>query len=102
MNTVIKANQPNGNSQATLPVFLQIEVTATHITAYLADERIISVPLWWSWRLEQASQAERNNVQFIGAGHTAWWPELDEHLSVQGFLSGTPAPRTRTQPVLSV
>ena len=100
MNTAIKANQQNGNSQVELPAFLTIEVTATHITAHLTDEHIVSVPLLWSWRLEQASAAERSNVQIIGAGRTAWWPDVDEHLSVQGFLSGTPAPRSQSQVVL--
>ena len=63
MNTAIKASQQNGNSQVELPAFLPIEVTTTHITAHLTDERIVSVPLWWSWRLEQASPVERNHVQ---------------------------------------
>jgi hypothetical protein len=100
MNTVIKASQQNGSFQVELPAFLAVEVTATHIIAHLTDERIVSVPLWWSWRLAQASPAERSHIQIIGAGHTAWWPDVDEHLSVQGFLSGTPAPRPQSQVAL--
>ena len=97
MNTVINGNYANGDGRVEVPAFVSINVTASHITAYLTDERIVSVPLWWSWRLEQASQKERNNVHIIGAGRTAWWPDVDEHLSVQGFLSGTPAPRPQAQ-----
>ena len=99
MNTVTNGNHQKGMGHIELPAFATIQVTATHITAYLTDERIISVPLWWSWRLEQASPEERNHVQIIGAGRTAWWPDIDEHLSVQGFLSGTPAPRPASQAV---
>jgi hypothetical protein len=70
---------------------LKESVTADHITAYLSDGRVVSVPLWWSWRLEQATNAQQANYQIIGAGYTVYWPEIDEHLSVQGFLTGTPA-----------
>ncbi len=75
------------------PRFVAVGVTDDRIVATFSDDRIVSVPLWWSWRLEQASPVERNNVQIIGAGSTVYWPDIDEHLSVQGFLSGTPAPR---------
>ncbi|MCB0064254.1 MAG: DUF2442 domain-containing protein [Caldilineaceae bacterium] len=97
MNTVIPATTENGHMRPDLPKFKSIEVTVTHIIATLSDERIVSVPLWWSWRLEQASVAARENVQIIGAGRTAYWPDVDEHLSVQGFLTGTPAPRPQRQ-----
>jgi hypothetical protein len=75
------------------PRFGRVEVTDEYITAYLTDDRVVSVPLWWSWRLEAATAAQRSNYELIGAGHTAYWPDVDEHLSVQGFLFGTPAPR---------
>lgn len=73
--------------------FVVIKVTDRRITAELSDGRIVSVPLWWSWRLEQASHQERQHYEIIGAGATAYWPAIDEHLSVQGFLTGAPAPR---------
>lgn len=73
--------------------FVEIQVSDEHITAELSDGRVISIPLWWSWRLEQASLSERQNYEIIGAGATAYWPDIDEHLSAQGFLTGTPAPR---------
>jgi hypothetical protein len=75
------------------PRFVDVHVTDNRIVAAFSDERIVSVPLWWSWRLEQASPAERNNVKIIGAGYTAYWPDIDEHLSVRGFFFGSPAPR---------
>ncbi len=72
-----------------------VKVTQEHITAYFSDDRIVSVPLWWSWRLEQATPQQREHYEIIGAGHTVYWPDLDEHLSVQGFFIGTPAPRPK-------
>jgi hypothetical protein len=78
------------------PCFTHIEVTDESITACLSDGRRISLPLWWSWRLEQATPEQRNHWEISGAGHTAHWPDVDEHLSVNGFLNGTPAPRPRS------
>lgn len=86
--------QPRSTRQED-PCFERIEVTATSITAHLSDGRTVSVPLWWSWRLEQATRRQRHNCEIIGAGRVAHWPEVDEHLSVDGFLNGTPAPRPR-------
>ena len=76
------------------PRFERVRVTDAYITAHLSDGRVVSVPLWWSWRLEHASKTEREHCEIIGAGYTAYWPDVDEHLSVDGFLGGTPAPRT--------
>ncbi len=76
------------------PIFSAIECTDRYITATLSDGRIVSVPLWWSWRLAEATSAERANFQIIGAGHIAYWPDVDEHLSVQSFFTGSPAPRS--------
>jgi hypothetical protein len=81
----LPANEP--------PRFIAIQVTDKQITAELSDGRVISVPLWWSWRLEQASPLQRRNYEIIGPGATAYWPDIDEHLSVDGFLTGSPAPR---------
>lgn len=78
------------------PCLEQIEVTDTTITAHLSDGRTVSVPLWWSWRLEQATRRQRRHWEIIGAGRIAHWPEVDEHLSLEGFLKGTPAPRPKS------
>src|SRR5438552_425883 len=78
------------------PRFVEVNITAGRIVATFSDDRIVSVPLWWSWRLEQASVTERSHYQILGAGRTVYWPDVDEHLSVQGFFIGTPAPRPRS------
>lgn len=89
--TRIKDSVPQSDDE--LLRFIGIQVTDKYIVAELSDGRAVSVPLWWSWRLEQASPQERQQYELIGAGATAYWPKIDEHLSVQGFLSGAPAPR---------
>ena len=72
-----------------------VEVTDEAITAYLVDGRVISVPLAWSWRLSDATPAQRANWQLIGDGHGVHWPDVDEDISAEGMLSGIPAHRAR-------
>jgi hypothetical protein len=70
-----------------------VEVTDEAITARLIDGRVISVPLAWSWRLSEATPAQRKNWQLIGGGHGVHWPDVDEDISAEGMLHGVPAPR---------
>ena len=71
----------------------EISVTGASITAQLMDGRIISVPLAWSWRLSEATPKQRPNWRIIGDGHGVHWPDIDEDISAEGMLYGTPAPR---------
>ncbi|MBI3400933.1 MAG: DUF2442 domain-containing protein [Acidobacteria bacterium] len=71
----------------------RVEVSSETITAYLTDGRAISVPLAWSWRLSDATPAQRANWRLIGDGHGVHWPEIDEDLSADGMLNGVPAVR---------
>ncbi len=79
------------------PLIHSVEVDDQWITATFADGRRVSLPLWWSWRLEQATPAQRENWRLIALGEGAHWPEVDEDLSASGFFVGTPAPRPRAK-----
>ena len=68
-----------------------VRVTANEIIAELADGRIISVPLAWSWRLSEAIPKQRANFRLIGAGQGVHWPDVNEDISVEGMLHGIPA-----------
>jgi hypothetical protein len=59
----------------------------------LSDDRIVSVPLWWSWKLEAAEKGERQNYMISDEKNRVVWPELSEEISVLGVLTGDPAPR---------
>jgi Protein of unknown function (DUF2442) len=72
-----------------------VEVTDETITARLVDGRVISVPLAWSWRLCDATPAQRSNWTLIGDGHGVHWPDVDEDISAEGMLNGVPARRPR-------
>ena len=76
------------------PRMKSISVSGEAITAVLTDGRTISVPLSWSWRLSRATPEQRANVRLIGDGEGAHWPDVDEDISVDGMLHGSPARRS--------
>jgi hypothetical protein len=78
-----------------------VVVTDETITAHLVDGRVISVPLAWSWRLSDATPAQRANWELIGDGYGVHWPDVDEDLSADGLLNGVPARRPRRGAVQS-
>ena len=75
------------------PRIQDVRVTADEIIAHLVDGRVISVPLAWSWRLSDATPAQRANWRLIGDGHGVHWPDVDEDISAEGMLNGTPVRR---------
>ena len=87
-------------STATLtePRILSVNVTHEAIVAHLADGRVVSVPLGWSWRLTDATPEQRTHWEIIGDGQGVHWPDVDEDISVEGMLRGVPAKRpSRTE-----
>lgn len=64
---------------------------AGRIIFHLRDGRSISAPLWWSWRLEQAEQRERQNHRISPSGYRVRWPDIDEDLTTESLLNGGPS-----------
>jgi len=79
----------------TEPRALDIEITEDEIVAHLVDGRTISVPLVWSWRLSEATADQRQNFEIIGDGQGIHWPDIDEDISIEGMLCGSPARRPK-------
>jgi Protein of unknown function (DUF2442) len=79
------------------PRIQEVRVTADEIVAHLADGRVISVPLAWSWRLSEATPKQRANFRLIGTGQGVHWPDVDEDISVEGMLHGIPARPPRSK-----
>ncbi len=77
------------------PRIRNIKVTSDTITAFLVDGRTVSVPLAWSWRLSEATPAQRAKWRIIGDGQGVHWPDVDEDISIEGMLRGVPAHRPR-------
>jgi hypothetical protein len=72
---------------------LDVRVTEDTISVDLYDGRTITAPLVWFPRLLHATPGQRANWRVAGAGYGIHWPDIDEDLSTQGLLQGSPAPR---------
>jgi len=70
------------------PVAIGVSLSSQHLTLELADGRQMLVPLDWYPRLMSASKAERQNWRLLGDGYAIEWPDLDEHIGVEGLLAG--------------
>jgi hypothetical protein len=77
------------------PRIVEVDVTKDAIVAQLADGRVVSVPLAWSWRLSDATPAQRKRFEIIGRGEGVHWPDIDEDISLHGMLHGVPARRPK-------
>jgi hypothetical protein len=75
------------------PRLQTVFVTDDLISACLTDGRTITVPPAWSWRLSDATPAQRQHFEIIGNGTGIHWPDVDKDVSVQGMLHGVPAKR---------
>jgi hypothetical protein len=69
--------------------------TEETISVDLIDGRTITVPLVWYPRLLNATPEQRQDWQVCGGGYGIHWEEIDEDLSTEGMLRGSPAPRNQ-------
>jgi hypothetical protein len=70
---------------------VDVRVSATTLTVALRDGREISAPLDWFPKLREASLQDLAVWEPAAAGYGIHWPNIDEDLSVDGLLKGTPA-----------
>jgi hypothetical protein len=70
------------------PVAVKVSFAADRLIIELADGRSFSVPLAWYPRILHGSESERQNWQILGDGYAIEWPDLDEHIGVEGLLAG--------------
>ena len=68
-----------------------VRVSSTTLTVVLRDGRKISAPLDWFPKPKSAPPQKRSVWEPAAAGHGIHWPIIDEDLSVDGLLRGTPA-----------
>jgi hypothetical protein len=69
-----------------------VRCTQDTLAVDLMDGRTIIVPLAWYPRLLRATPDQREQRRVSGGGYGIHWPELDEDLSTEGLLRGSPAP----------
>ena len=72
----------------TAPVAVHVTITDDRLIVDLADGRSLLVPLAWYPRLVHGAPAERQHWQLLGEGYAIEWPDLDEHIGIEGLLAG--------------
>lgn len=72
-----------GKAQATRLAFDE-----NSFSVFLADGRILNVPLAFFPRLLQADKRHREHYKFSGDGTGIHWDDLDEDISIEGLLLG--------------
>jgi hypothetical protein len=70
------------------PSVVEVTFEDRHLSLGLADGRLIRIPLEWYPRLLHANRAERRNWRLLGDGYAVEWPDLDEHIGIEGLLAG--------------
>lgn len=68
---------------------MSAQVTAVDLVISLSDGRRIATPLSWYPILMRATEEQRARYEMSPFG--VHWPDLDEDLSIEGMLSGTPS-----------
>ena len=72
---------------------VNVEISEDELKVELLDGRTITVPLAWYPRLLHATAEQCANWKVAGGGYGIHWSEIDEDLSAEGLLRGSPAPR---------
>lgn len=70
---------------------LGITVTEDRLSVDVSGGAAVSVPLTNYPRLLHGNGAERNHWRLIGSGEGIRWPELDEDLSIESLIAGSPS-----------
>ncbi|NIV00835.1 MAG: DUF2442 domain-containing protein [Phycisphaerae bacterium] len=72
----------------TEPVAVEVTVTDEKLIVDLVDGRSLAIPLEWYPRLMYGSPEERQTWHLLGDGYAIEWPDLDEHIGIEGLLAG--------------
>ncbi len=72
--------------QIKLPGILDVRFSEDTMDVYLTDGRELSIPLAWYPRFSGANREQLEKFEISPSGYGIHWPELDEDLSVLGFL----------------
>ena len=70
------------------PAASGVQFLGERLVVDLVDGRTLAIPLAWHPRLLAGSPAERDHWLLLGHGYAIAWPDLDEHVGVEGLLAG--------------
>jgi hypothetical protein len=80
----------------TEPAAIKVAVTDEKLAVDLADGRTLLVPLGWYPRLKHATELERENWRLLGDGYAIEWPDIDEHIGIEGLVAGRKSGESET------
>jgi hypothetical protein len=69
-----------------LPTIQKVSVKGEFICVSLSDERVVMMPVNWSYKLQNATLAERKKFSF--QDYFIFWDELDEIIGIKNILFG--------------
>jgi hypothetical protein len=70
------------------PIATKVSIIDEKLAVDLADGRTLLVPLGWYPRLQYATDSERQNWRLLGEGYAIEWPDVDEHIGIEGLVAG--------------
>ena len=70
------------------PRAVNVAVADGRLVVDLEDRRTISVPTEWYPRLFESTPDELVSCELLLDGEVIHWPDIDEHISVEGLLAG--------------
>ena len=79
-------NTSNLANEIYFPAIMEVGFRDDFMELTLSDGRILSVPLAWYPKLATADVKVLQDFELSPGGHGIHWPDLDEDLSVKGFL----------------
>lgn len=74
-----------------MPTIKSIVFKDENIAFHLSDNRIVTIPINWVPKLENAGKSIRES--YILRGHFAFWEEVDEIIGVKNLLNGSIVPK---------
>ena len=79
-------NTSTAEELGALAAIVSVRFQKDLMDVHLSDGRILSVPLAWYPRLAGAKTKQLKHFEISPGGYGIHWPDLDEDLSVYGFL----------------
>jgi hypothetical protein len=70
------------------PAALNVTIRDEKLIVDLVDGRTLVVPLEWYPRLVHSTDSERQRWILLGNGYAIEWPDVDEHLGIEGLIAG--------------
>lgn len=66
---------------------INLKIEEDVLTAEISDGRVVSIPIAWFSRLQNAEKKDLENFEISPSGYGIHWPTLDEDISIKCFIN---------------